>query len=157
MQHKRVFLRSFQCIDQLRVSLRTQRSGNNGLSLTTGEQCRTMRLSKNARFYGDTANGFVVAAINAWLTGNNTAAHNAFLDRGENLAYDRGINITLFGNQCSNGSGFDLSEAIATRCFINNFVGFTDISFNLPCHSGNKIWVELFCFPRPFWLASIFH
>src|SRR5690554_337306 len=87
VEQERIFVLTFQGINNLHIPGSTQSNGYDCLGLTTGEQGGTMSAWQNAYFNLNRANGFVIPAINTRLSLQNLLTNNGFFDAREALFY----------------------------------------------------------------------
>ena len=80
MQHERVFARTTEVFDDLRIAQRAKRSDNNCLSLATCEERRAVCARQQASFYFDRADSLRVATVDARRTVEDTITHGALLE-----------------------------------------------------------------------------
>ena len=87
MEHKRITPLTFECVNNLRITSGSQCNGTNCLCFTAGEQRRAVYVVEHIDFARNLAHCATVTSIDAWLTGQNTLANNAFL-KGFKLVLD---------------------------------------------------------------------
>ncbi len=98
MQHESITLHALEGIDVLRITQRTQCGRNDGLSLATGKQRRTVYLGQNANIDSDGANGGAVATIDTRFAANDATANNFLLTLLEGFTHIFCSNIAFIIN-----------------------------------------------------------
>ena len=157
MEHEAVFELASQRVDALCIALGAQSGDDQSLGFTTGEQGRAVGAGQHAVADFDGAHSACVAAINAGLTGQNLAAHDArFNFEQQVIEFDRVKRHTLFGQ-----SDFDRSIGFAASMraglLVADLVSGTQLFFGKCCQLGFESRVTGRRLPVPNRLACIAH
>ena len=85
VQHEWVATLTFQCIDDLGISGRTQSNRANRLGFTTGEQGGTVYFSQDVHFTGNGTYSAGVTTVDTGFTGQNALAYQILLNALEDI------------------------------------------------------------------------
>ena len=131
MQHERVFERTIQGINDLSVTLSTQRSHHQGLGFTAGKQRRTMCSWQYAGANRNRTNGFNITAVDTWLASQNTTTNRGFLDflDGAFYSFDIPLWIITFA-ELTHHACLDFINLGITIHLVSNLVGSNHVITN---------------------------
>ncbi len=157
MQHEALAVLARQCVDHLGVTIGAQRGGHQGLSLATGEQCRAVGARQHAVADLDRAHGAGVATVDAGLTGQDLAAHDAGLDLEQQAVdFDAVEAQALFG-QCSLDSGVGLAASLGAGLLGADLISSAQLRLGQFGHLGDEGLILGRCLPVPDRLAGVTH
>ena len=157
MHHEAVFILTSQRVDALCITLGAQRGHDQRLGFATREQGRAVGTGQHAVADFDGAHGARVAAVDAGLTCQDLAAHDAGFNV-EQHAFDLdGVELHAVGLEASHHGSVGFAARLGAGLLVADLVGSAQLVVGQCDHLGDQGFVLGGGFPLPHGLASIAH
>ena len=157
VQHEAVFKLASQGINALGIAVCAQCGHHQSLGFTTGEQAGAVGAGQHAVADFNGTHGAGIAAINAGLTSQNLAAHDAGFDV-EQHAFDLDtVKLHAFGLQAGHHGGIGFAASLGTGLLVADLVGSGQFVAAQGFHLGNQHFVASRSLPIPHGFASLAH
>ena len=127
VKHERIAALAVERVDDLRVAAGAERRHDERLRFAAREQRRAMRSRQHADLDADRPHGARVAAVDARLARDDTAANDLALDVVELVLDLTGAPSARLGRDLGDALLLDLADLRVTRLLLGDAIGFSQL------------------------------